>query len=280
MITPEEKARIARENGAKSRGPKTQEGKDRSRLNSMKHGEYSSALRFILPPHCVITCLEDREKFFALFEDLVNEYKPVGNAELRIVRDMAVARWKIDRAEAMETALLNREITRRTPEFDPDSGANPDFFAVELMLAVDEQLAGSKLLREYRRTVRENARAFRQHVRFLVQQRRDFPPAGHQPATADPYRETDLVEMDVEAELEAELAEQQAADEAAAVESAGNEPAFEGQDDGAGAPAEDAAATENEQNEESNQPDRTDRGYTQREENKGQIDPWAKLRSR
>ena len=34
MLTPEEKARIAHENGAKSKGPTTQEGKDRSRATA------------------------------------------------------------------------------------------------------------------------------------------------------------------------------------------------------------------------------------------------------
>ncbi len=45
MITPEEKAKIARENGAKSKGPATQEGTDRSRANGLKTGTRYPVIR-------------------------------------------------------------------------------------------------------------------------------------------------------------------------------------------------------------------------------------------
>jgi hypothetical protein len=77
MITPEEKARIARENGAKSRGPKTEAGKAQSRLNSIKTGENAEILAQFVPPNSGVLCHEDRKKFYALINQLTQIFLPV-----------------------------------------------------------------------------------------------------------------------------------------------------------------------------------------------------------
>jgi hypothetical protein len=46
MIAPD-RAEISRRNGAKSKGPKTPEGKERSKFNALKHG--MSARTIVLP---------------------------------------------------------------------------------------------------------------------------------------------------------------------------------------------------------------------------------------
>ena len=60
-MTREDKTRIARENGAKSRGPITPEGKAQSRLNSIKTGENAEVLAQFVPPNSGILCHEDRK---------------------------------------------------------------------------------------------------------------------------------------------------------------------------------------------------------------------------
>jgi hypothetical protein len=106
-ITPEERARIARENGAKSKGPVTQEGKDRSRLNSLKDGKYAETLASLLPPDEAVTALEDRREFVVLVHELMSQYQPVNQLALGVVIDIATATWQIRRYRCLITAQWN-----------------------------------------------------------------------------------------------------------------------------------------------------------------------------
>jgi hypothetical protein len=106
-ITPEERARIARENGAKSKGPVTQEGKDRSRLNSIKTGEHATTLADLLPPDEAVTAMEDRREFVALVQELMAQYQPVNQLALGVVIDIATAMWQIRRYRCLITAQWN-----------------------------------------------------------------------------------------------------------------------------------------------------------------------------
>ena len=81
-MTKEDRARIARENGAKSRGPITPEGKAQSRMNSIKTGEHAETLAQFVPPNSGILCHEDRKKFYALIHQLTQIYLPATHARI------------------------------------------------------------------------------------------------------------------------------------------------------------------------------------------------------
>ena len=88
----------SRKNGAKSRGPKTPEGKARSAQNALKHG--MRALRYVVLPD------EDGVEFQALEAALVEELAPVGALQLVLVRRVAMAAWRLARADRLEVELF------------------------------------------------------------------------------------------------------------------------------------------------------------------------------
>jgi hypothetical protein len=88
----------ARTNGAKSRGPLTPEGKARSSRNALKHG--LAALEHHLLPD------EDPAGYERLLTRLWAEHAPATETEARLVRRLAAAFWKQERAERLLAALL------------------------------------------------------------------------------------------------------------------------------------------------------------------------------
>jgi hypothetical protein len=92
------RAAASRKNGARSRGPKTSEGKARSAQNALRHGMRS--LRYVvLPDECAA-------EFHALEEALVDELAPVGALQTVLARRIAVATWRLARADRMEVELF------------------------------------------------------------------------------------------------------------------------------------------------------------------------------
>ena len=88
----------ARRNGARSRGPVTAEGKARASRNALKHG-------LAAMEHLVLDG-EDPTELEAMTARLLAEVGPESEIEARLVRRMAVAFWKGERAERMEVAIL------------------------------------------------------------------------------------------------------------------------------------------------------------------------------
>ncbi len=86
-----------RENSKLSTGPRTPEGKTASSSNATSHG--LSAADPVLPH-------EDRSQFNALLERYTSEFEPTTTHEEFLVSQMAGARWKLDRAERIETAMF------------------------------------------------------------------------------------------------------------------------------------------------------------------------------
>jgi hypothetical protein len=89
----------SRRNGARSKGPVTPEGKRRSSANALKHG--LDAL------HHLVLADEDPHELEGLTGRFLAELGPESELEARLVRRLAVAFWKGERAERMEVALLD-----------------------------------------------------------------------------------------------------------------------------------------------------------------------------
>ena len=99
ISTPRSEA--ARRNGAKSRGPKTEEGKLRSSQNSVKHGMYARSI--VLPG-------ESQEEYDQLRDQYLAEFTPTGPAEHHEVETMLNAEWRIRRFRYMETAAIAEQM--------------------------------------------------------------------------------------------------------------------------------------------------------------------------
>ena len=82
-------------NAQKSTGPKTPEGRDAVRLNGLKHGLASDIL--VLPG-------ESAADFERLLESLEAEHQPATPTEVLLVRQMAMASWRLQRLIHMEAA--------------------------------------------------------------------------------------------------------------------------------------------------------------------------------
>ena len=97
----------ARRNGARSRGPVTPEGKARSSRNALKHG--LAALHHFL--------LEDEapSELEELTTRLLAECVPESEIEARLVKRMAIAFWKSERAEWIEVAQFDAVPKLRPP---------------------------------------------------------------------------------------------------------------------------------------------------------------------
>ena len=88
----------SRANGARSRGPATSEGKRRSAYNALRHG---------LLAKCVVMTGESGENFELMLRQHVDRFAPLDGVEFGMIEEMASSYWRLRRAWAVETRLLD-----------------------------------------------------------------------------------------------------------------------------------------------------------------------------
>jgi len=86
-----------RRNACRSTGPITEEGKQRSRCNSVRHG---------LTAETVIGALEDAEDYKAFETAILADYDVQSAVERELVLRLASLLWRLRRATTMETSLF------------------------------------------------------------------------------------------------------------------------------------------------------------------------------
>src|SRR6266496_3359758 len=89
-----------RRNALGSTGPRTENGKQQSRRNALKHG---------LTAETVIEPLENPEEYRVFEEAVVSEYLPQTPVERELVHRLASLFWRLRRATSIETGLLQMQ---------------------------------------------------------------------------------------------------------------------------------------------------------------------------
>jgi hypothetical protein len=161
----------ARANGAKSKGPVTEQGKATSALNAVTHGLTSNVL---------VLTTESRPKMDALLQAYRDEYQPHGQTENDLVEELTAAKWFQRRCWAMQTALLDITMDRMEPEIQEefeeiDNGART---ALAFLKQTDEGTALALLNRYAARHARDYHRAL-DKLRQIQKERREASIPNH-----------------------------------------------------------------------------------------------------
>ena len=90
-----------RKNSRRSTGPRTQEGKDKVRINALRHG--------LLSREVVLESGENRAEYDLMLEVLVAEYQPRGMIEEMLVDRIASCYWRLGRVIRYETGVLRSQ---------------------------------------------------------------------------------------------------------------------------------------------------------------------------
>jgi hypothetical protein len=94
-----------RRNARKSTGPTTEEGKQRSRGNAVRHG---------LTAETVIGALEDAEDYSAFEAAITADYDAQSAVERELVLRLASLLWRLNRATTIETGLFDIQANHLT----------------------------------------------------------------------------------------------------------------------------------------------------------------------
>ena len=130
-------ALASQNNGARSQGPVTAQGREISSRNATRHG---------LTAATVVLDWESPEAFEALRKSFEELYHPRTVVEHRLVHQLAASQWRIARAARFEALLLNNEIEKLQNE--PENPLPPNRAAAEAFrILMEKGGALSQLLR-------------------------------------------------------------------------------------------------------------------------------------
>jgi hypothetical protein len=146
-----------RQNAKKSTGPRTLEGKQRSRLNALKHGILAKAVVIHGGPG-----KEKRGEFDELLTEFWQHYSPQGPVEEMLVERMTTLKWRLARVYRSERGeiMSNHEIHPSESDCLPNANVSDRLARYETMLerAFYRALTELERLQQSRRTAPPTSR--------------------------------------------------------------------------------------------------------------------------
>lgn len=156
----------SRSNGAKSKGPKTPEGKAISAQNARRHSMAATT---------VLLTLEDSDEFQRCLDAYIKRFQPVDEVELDCVEEMAVCRWLQKRTLTLEAAAIDDEIERQKPEIEQKYNAvSDDIRAAHAIAGLAERSKGLALMNRY---ANRHSCHFQRAYKTLLELQKNRPPA-------------------------------------------------------------------------------------------------------
>jgi hypothetical protein len=170
FMTPKQ-IQASRTNGARSRGPITENGKQNSARNSTRHG---------LLAHTVVLEEEATDRFLDLLVAYMDEHQPATASQVSLVETMAVSRWRQLRIWGAQKTAMDRDMALQ----DPNVGPAPVRVLAALRGTPESPCPPEVLLRYEIAFDRQFSRAL---TRLLALQagRANQPPQPYHPQTPD-----------------------------------------------------------------------------------------------
>ena len=148
------KSEASRINGAKSRGPKTAQGRANSSMNATKHG---------LTAKTLILQNENKDDFLKMFNAYFDLVRPTNEREIDAVSNIVAARWRLCRVWRSQTAILDLEMETQATKFKKQSRAIDQDRLAALAFSAAADTSGFEtalradinMTRKYRRAVDE-----------------------------------------------------------------------------------------------------------------------------
>ena len=182
IMTEDQKSRraeVARENGAKSRGPVSELGKYISSLNSITTGEHLEILKEELPECIALLTTDCRQAYIRLYQRHFRQYKPEAECEQTLLRHMCVEFFQLERTISLETHARQRGIDDIIRAYPDLSDADRQLFAYE------QGLQNDKLWRSLQRDKKSHLAAYASYQKLIKQTRRDFRLIPPEPINSD-----------------------------------------------------------------------------------------------
>src|SRR5262245_34993560 len=111
-------------NALQSTGPKTSQGKERSRCNAIRHG---------LTAETVIVGLDDADDYEAFEATVIADYDAQSAVERELVLRLASVLWRLRRATGIETSLFE-SVIKQSNQSEVITRANADLLLSRLFL--------------------------------------------------------------------------------------------------------------------------------------------------
>jgi hypothetical protein len=105
------RAEASRINGAKSHGPKTEDGRRAASLNAIKHG---------LTAETVVLPNESEEEYQADLHAYLQHFAPANKPEIDLVLQLASAQWRLARYTAVEMSLFDIQMEKSRKYIDKE----------------------------------------------------------------------------------------------------------------------------------------------------------------
>jgi len=164
------RSETARLNGAKSRGPKTPEGKEISSQNAVTHGFTSQSL--------IVLACESQRQFDEILNQFMEIHKPANAAEIDLVEEMVACRWRIRRMWGIETTLMDAEILNQ--ESQSGGGAGNRVYMAQAFKSLSDDSRSLALAARYQSRLHRTYNQAYAILRELQQTRESKPPANPQ----------------------------------------------------------------------------------------------------
>jgi hypothetical protein len=151
-----------RENAQHSTGPRTPEGKSRTRLNAFRHG---------LTGQILIFTPDEQAAFDAHCAGIRDSYKPIGALETELAHSIAEDRWRLRRARAIENAIFALSLDAAEPDAPELSESAIAFSTARAFIQNSKAL---DLLSIYETRLQRNIERNIRQIEHVQKQREDY----------------------------------------------------------------------------------------------------------